>query len=249
MKPARVLVVAGHDSSGGAGVDADREAILAFGAEVECVITAWTTQDEQRFGELGAVRASEWLSVGLNLLERSPAILKFGLLPGADALAAARVLALRARELQGPGTPWVLDPVVASSTGREFLCAADREWLRLELLPLGPILTPNRPEAELLADLPGEPERAARALLDAGCSAVVLKGGHAGGGTARDLLFRAGEPEFACERPRVAGRGLHGSGCRFASALAAGLARGDALPDAVQAAGDYVARRIAAEAQ
>jgi hydroxymethylpyrimidine/phosphomethylpyrimidine kinase len=243
-----VLVVAGRDPTGGAGVDADREALSAFGCEAATVLTALTDQDGERFYALGARDPRAWLAEARAELHDAPAALKTGLLPGAAHVAAAARLA---GEL-APGTPVVVDPVLAASGGEVLLDDAGILVLLAELVPCGVVLTPNVPEAARLTDL--DPERlaaepelrlaAARRLCAAGARAVVLKGGHDAVDPVRDLVLeRDGEPVWLLH-PRVRGMRLHGSGCRFASALAAGLAAGVPLPEAAGRAGEWVARLV-----
>jgi hydroxymethylpyrimidine/phosphomethylpyrimidine kinase len=260
VRAPRVLVVAGHDPSfsptarGGAGVDADREAIEAFGGEARCVVTAWTDQAQGVVRSLGARDPGAWLREARAELS-GPAFgaLKSGLLPGAGHV---RALARLLDELP-PGLPAVVDPVLAASGGEPFLAADGVAALLAELLPRGVVLTPNVPEAARLAGLaPGSTERlagdraareaAAGALLEAGARAVVLKGGHGREDPVRDLVWERGAEPVWLAHPRIPGLGLHGSGCRFASALAAGLAGGLPLVAAARRAGEWVAARIAA---
>jgi hydroxymethylpyrimidine/phosphomethylpyrimidine kinase len=258
VKP-RVLVVAGHDPSyggprGGAGVDADREAIERAGGTALCVVSAWTEQDGLRVHAVRAREAPEWLAEARRALGTGAAVraLKGGLL--ADA-ASVRAFGALAGELL-PGTPVVLDPVLAASGGEPFLDAEGVAALRAELLARGPVLTPNLPEAARLAGAElaelqrSRPARvaAARTLLALGAGAVVLKGGHADDARAADLVLARGARAVWIERPRLAGRSLHGSGCRFAATLAAELARGSDLETAARRAGDAVARLLAARA-
>jgi hydroxymethylpyrimidine/phosphomethylpyrimidine kinase len=256
----RVLVVAGHDPhdgvTAGAGVDADREAIEAFGGEARCVVTAWTDQRGGVVRALGPRDPGAWLVEARAELCGAPiAAVKSGLLPGA---AHVRALARFLGELP-PGLPVVCDPVLAASSGATFLDAEGRAALLAEIVPRGVVLTPNVPEAAALAfaaedsaaaadTLARDPDariHAARRLVDAGARAVVLTGGHGREDPLRDLVVERGAAPIWLERPRVPGPGLHGSGCRFASALAVGLASHGDLSEAARCAGEWVARRIA----
>ncbi len=251
MRPL-VLVIAGSDSSGGAGIDADRDALAEFPVELHSVVTAWTRQDDGGVRELGAVDPAAWLEEACAVIrEKKPAALKLGLLPGAEAVSAATRLVAELRADPLDTTPVILDPVIGSSSGHRFLDAVALERLR-ELLALGPILTPNLPEAAELTsrDLAAlrarsfEREAAARELLEAGAQAVLLKGGHAEESPARDLICtRGGTPRWL-EHERLAGRSIRGSGCRFASALAGGLACGETLESAARRAGELVLERL-----
>ncbi len=236
----RVLVVAGHDPTGGAGVDADREALEAHGAEMIEVVTARTDQDGTRVRSIGARDPEAWLAEARTELAREPVAVKSGLLPGADHV---RALARLLDELEG--IPVVVDPVLSASGGEPFLDDAGVAALVEELLPRGPVLTPNRPEARRLTGL-DDPLDAAKALLERGAAAVVLKGGHADEDPVRDLVLERDAEPVWCSHPRVPGRSLHGSGCRHASALAAGLAAGLPLAEAAAAAGRYVRGLLAA---
>ena len=251
MRPL-VLVIAGSDSSGGAGVDADRDALREFPVEVASVVTAWTRQDESGVVELGAVEPDEWLREARSVIARErPAALKLGLLPGEEAVRAAAELIAELRATEASATPVVLDPVIASSSGHRFLDATALSALH-ELVALGPIVTPNLPEvAELtgrqaggLLEHASERVAVARELLDAGARAVVLKGGHATESPARDLLVERGRDPVWFEHERLEGRSIRGSGCRFASALAGALACGRTLEEAARAAGELVLERL-----
>jgi hydroxymethylpyrimidine/phosphomethylpyrimidine kinase len=242
--PARVLVLAGHDPSGGAGIEADRATCAHFGVEATTVVTAWTEQDGARVSAVRPRPSAEWGSEARAALEPLPAALKTGLLSNAaDVRELVALLAPLSRDL-----PVVVDPVLSASGGEPFLDADGLEWMRAELFRRGVILTPNLPE---LARLSGarlvalESSRAARvvaaeSLLARGLAAVVVKGGHAPDADATDMLLRPGKPPVLVTHERFAGRRLHGSGCRFASALAANLALGRSLPEAVQVASGYL---------
>ncbi|MEO0652564.1 MAG: bifunctional hydroxymethylpyrimidine kinase/phosphomethylpyrimidine kinase [Planctomycetota bacterium] len=246
-----VLVCAGHDPSGGAGVDADREAIEACGARVRAVVTTDTDQDGVRVRGFVPRAADRWRAEAEVHMERQPhpRALKFGLLSDRAAVEAAAALARRAART---GIPVVVDPVLAASGGERFLDGAGVRALLGALIPSGVVLTPNLHEA---AELTGRPRdalvadsaargRAAGELLALGAAAVVLKDGHGTAALVRDWVCTAGEEPLVLERPRQPGPGIHGSGCRHASALAAGLARGLGLGAAASAAGDYLAARI-----
>lgn len=252
----RLLVIAGHDSSGGAGVDADRHAAEAAGVAVRCVVTAWTVQDGSGVRELGAIEPARWRDEALSHVEWRPAAVKVGLLPGEAAVEAALEVLLTLRRRLGEALPVVLDPVIAASSGGRFLeQEVVRGPLRSILIAGGVILTPNLPEAEelgglaagaLAEDLPAR-LAVAEALVTAGARAVLLKGGHGGEDPVRDLVVEAGggAPTWLIH-PRVPGRGIRGSGCRFATAVAARLAAGASLPEAAARAGEWVASLVRA---
>lgn len=240
----RVLVLAGDDPSGGAGVAADRAACAHFGVEATAVVTAWTEQDGERVQAVRPRPSAEWGREARAALEQVPAAVKTGLLSNAaDVRELVALLAPLSREL-----PVVVDPVLSASGGEPFLDADGLEWMRAELFRRGVILTPNLPELARLAGArlaalessPAARVVAAESLLARGLAAVVVKGGHAPDADATDMLLRPGKPPVLITHARLVGRRLHGSGCRFASALAANLALGKTLPESVQAASAYL---------
>jgi hydroxymethylpyrimidine/phosphomethylpyrimidine kinase len=256
-RPPRLLVVAGHDPSG-AGIDADREALAGLPLEARFVVTARTEQDAGGVRALGARGAAEWLREALR--ELPAAALKFGLLPGSEHVHAAAELVRAARERHTSVLGWgahasvwaVVDPVLSSSSGSRFLDAAGaREYLSA-LLPARIVLTPNLDElAELSGlardDLAQHPETrsiAALALLDLGAEAIVVKGGHGEENPVRDLVLARESGPVWLEHARVRGGKVRGSGCRFATRLAAHLALGATLVDAAREASEHVLDRI-----
>lgn len=248
----RLLVVAGHDPSG-AGVDADRAAL--DGLDVECivVVTARTDQDDQGVRSIGARGAAEWLAEARAELANGVDGLKFGLLPGVEHVRAAATLA---RELgrRNAQAVIVVDPVLAASSGARFLDDDAVEAIRGELCGAGIVLTPNLAEAaELtglsLARLARSPAARAEAcclLLGFGPRAVVLKGGHGAEDPVQDTWADHDGLLGTVEHARVPGGKLRGSGCRFATRLAAELVLGKELPAAVAAASASVSSRIRA---
>ena len=260
----RILVVAGHDPSGGAGIDADREAATTLGVTIDVVVTARTDQDASAVRSVGARSPDTWLAEAVAAAARSrPGALKFGLLPGAEHVEAAVLLVQRLLRLF-PRLAVVVDPIVASSSGFRFLDDAGVAALRDRLGALDVVLTPNVPELALLAGadaeaLAGSIEQrvaAARRLLAGGARAVVAKGGHGGEDPLVDLVLERGAAAaLHLTRPRVKGRPRgqeaapltrRGTGCRFATALACGLALGPPLATAAERAGALVAAAVAA---
>lgn len=253
MSVAYLLAIGGTDSSGGAGLDADRHAAELVGVPCVPIVTAATEQTDAAVRALNSRAPDTWLFEALGAMsEQNPAAIKLGLLPGrAHVVAATSVLDQVLFE--SPGLPVVLDPVIASSSGHTFLDAAALDALR-KLCSRPLILTPNLPEAaaltgvlpELLANDQDARLAAAQTLLGLGLTAVALKGGHATGGTVSDLLLVRDQPPIWSEHPRHPGPGIRGSGCRFATAMAAHLALGMPLPAANQAASTLVSELIAA---
>lgn len=241
-----LLAVGGTDSSGGAGLTADADACHV---ELRTVTTAATMQTDAEVQAVGAVEPDVWLFQALSAMAvANPGAMKFGLLPGPEHVRSALAVIDQVR-FEAPDLPCVVDPVLVASSGHRFLGAADIRPLLARPL----ILTPNLPEAAELTGAPldllqgdeGARLAAAQTLLQGGLRAAVLKGGHGAGGEAVDLVLEAGQAPVWIRRPRLPGPGIRGSGCRFASALAAHLAEGAALPDAAAAAGELVAQRIA----
>jgi hydroxymethylpyrimidine/phosphomethylpyrimidine kinase len=238
------LTIAGSDSSGGAGIQADLKTFCAFGVYGASVVTALTAQNTQRVGAIEAV-ASQFVAAQLEavLSDLDVAAVKTGM------LANAAIVAVVAGRLRGASRPLIVDPVMAASSGGALLAADAVAVLRDALLPLATLLTPNRPEAALLLgtrEAASEEEAVAhaKALRGLGCSAVLLKGGHARGAEAVDILCDGEIHRFA--RPRLAAHHGHGSGCTLAAAIAALLAQGVGLVQAVERAKSYVWQALAA---
>jgi hydroxymethylpyrimidine/phosphomethylpyrimidine kinase len=239
----RVLIVAGSDSGGGAGIQADIKAVTALGAFAATAITALTAQNT--LGVHGV------LPIPLDFIRQQMRVVLDDI--GADAIKtgmlheAATIEAVCA-ELP-PDTPLVADPVMVAKGGHALLQDAAVSTLRRLLLPRATVLTPNLPEAEVLTGLriraAEDMPAAARALLALGARAVLLKGGHLEGPRVLDLLATP-EGIHAFEGERIATRHTHGTGCTLASAVAAGLAQQLSLHDAVARARAYVLAAIKA---
>ncbi len=237
----RVLVIAGSDSGGGAGIQADIKAIMAAGGYAATAITALTAQNTLGVHATLPVPA-EFVRRQIEAVfdDIGADAVKTGMLGDAEMVTAvADELARRAATI-----PIVVDPVMVAKGGAPLLAQAALSNLRDRLLPLASLLTPNLPEAEALLGRPvDDPAEAAAALCRLGPKAVLLKGGHAEGATALDVLAHAGGIE-RFEMPRIQTRHTHGTGCTLASAIAAGLAQGMGLVDAVRRARRYVQEAI-----
>jgi hydroxymethylpyrimidine/phosphomethylpyrimidine kinase len=241
----RVLIIAGSDSGGGAGIQADLKAVTALGAFGMTAITALTAQNT--LGVHGV------LPVPLDFLRQQIAVVLDDL--GADAiktgmLADSATIEAVCDEIaaRAPGLPLVVDPVMVAKGGHPLLEPEAAETLKRRLLPIATVLTPNLPEAEALcgfaiADV-GAMHQAAKALLALGPKAVLLKGGHLPGDEVVDLLATGARIEIFRDR-RIETRHTHGTGCTLASAVAAGLAQGLSLRDSVIRARAYVRAAIA----
>jgi len=242
----RVLIIAGSDSGGGAGIQADIKAVTALGGFAATAVTALTAQDTLGVhGVLPVPVAFIRQQMRVVLRDIGADALKTGMLHDAATIAAVcDEIAAEARDI-----PLVADPVMVAKGGHPLLQPDAVETLRRRLLPRATIITPNLPEAEVLSGLAipdaAAMPAAAAALLRLGARAVLLKGGHLAGDTVVDLLATADGTE-AFESPRIATRHTHGTGCTLASALAAGLAQGLTLRAAVIRARDYVRAAILA---
>lgn len=238
----RVLIIAGSDSGGGAGIQADIKAVTAMGGYAATAITAITVQNT-----LG-VHAVHPLP--LDLIEAQARAVLDDI--GADAiktgmLGSTEVVERVAALLDTSDGPAVVDPVMIAKGGSPLLPDEAVQAVRSLMVLRAALLTPNAPEAEALtgivvADLDGQ-RRAGEALLAMGARAVLMKGGHVPGETVIDLLLTP-TGETLLEGPRLDTRHTHGTGCTLASACAAGLAKGLPLEAAVAEAWAYVAEAI-----
>jgi hydroxymethylpyrimidine/phosphomethylpyrimidine kinase len=242
----RVLVIAGSDSGGGAGIQADIKTATALGAYAATAITALTVQDTLGVHAVmqvppDFVRAQIRAVLG----DIGADAIKIGMLGDAATVAAvAEAIAEHAA-----GIPLVLDPVMVAKGGAALLDPDAVAALQRLLVPRATLLTPNTPEASVLAGVPvpdlAAARQAARALLRLGVAAVLLKGGHLPGDTVTDLLATAHETiEYAA--PRIPGRSTHGTGCTLSTAIAVRLAQGAGLTQAVAQARAYLLAAIAA---
>ena len=240
----RVLAIAGSDSGGGAGIQADIKAITALGAYAATAITALTAQNTVGVHGIRIVPPDFiYQQIVVVLDDIGADAVKTGML--GDVATIETVADALARH--AAGVPFVLDPVMVAKGGARLLDPGSVHALIRQLLPKATVITPNLPEAEVLSGRPipdvAAMHDAAKALLDLGVPAVLLKGGHLPGDTLVDLLAtREGIEAFGA--PRIDTRHTHGTGCTMASAIAAGLAQAMTLRDAVQRARDYVRAAI-----
>ncbi|UPY35261.1 bifunctional hydroxymethylpyrimidine kinase/phosphomethylpyrimidine kinase [Sediminicoccus sp. KRV36] len=240
----RVLICAGSDSGGGAGIQADIKAVTALGGFAMTAITALTAQNT--LGVQGVVGvAPEFIRRQMqSVLEDLGAdAIKTGMLHDVATInAVCDEITWRAADV-----PLVADPVMVAKGGHRLLAQDAVETLKRRLLPLAAVITPNLPEAEELSGLAITNEagmhQAAAALLAMGARAVLLKGGHMEGDLLVDLLVTP-QGTHRYEDQRIATRHTHGTGCTLASAIAAGLAQGLALEPAVRRARAYVRAAI-----
>ena len=240
----RVLAIGGSDSSGGAGIQADIKTGMALGVEVATAITAITAQNSLGVQKIMPVPIAMLAAQIRSVCEDTPpAAIKLGMM-----VDAARIRTV-INTLRTYNTRHVVcDPVLASTSGRVLLDGAGQREL-FKLLPWVTLLTPNADEVAILT---GRTVRslqeyldAGRILLDRGAAAVLLKGGHRGGDESCDLLLQRSDPSpIFFSAPRIATHNDHGTGCVLASAIAAGLAKGLTLVDAIDKARDYVQQAL-----
>ncbi len=244
MSRGRVLIVAGSDSGGGAGIQADIKAVTALGGHAATAITALTAQNTTGVYGIHEVPL-DFLRQQMELVleDIGADCIKTGMLHSPEVIhLVADVL-----EAHAPDVPLVVDPVMVAKGGARLLQEQATQALRTRLLPMASVLTPNLPEAEILAERPIsslDDQRAAGAALRAmGAAAVLMKGGHLEGPEVNDLLLgEGGERLFTAVRLET--RHTHGTGCTLASAIACGLALGRELETAVAEARDYVLEAI-----
>ncbi|MDH4174092.1 MAG: hydroxymethylpyrimidine/phosphomethylpyrimidine kinase [Betaproteobacteria bacterium] len=224
--PPNVLAIAAADPTGGAGLQADILTLASLGCHPLSVLTALTVQDTHGVTALHLVPAAQVAAQARCVLADAPArAIKIGVFGSAEnAQAIAAILDAH------PGVPVVLDPVLASARGDALGDAAALQALRELLLPRATVATPNSVEARALGG--------AAALLALGCRHVLVTGAHEPGDEVVNVLHGAAGIEREDRWPRLPGS-YHGSGCTLASALAARLAHGDALAEAVRRAQDY----------
>jgi hydroxymethylpyrimidine/phosphomethylpyrimidine kinase len=241
---ARVLIVAGSDSGGGAGIQADIKTVTALGGFAATAITALTAQNTQGvFGIVGVDPAFIQQQMRVVLEDIGADSVKTGMLHSAAVIEAVCEIL----DSLDPAIPVVVDPVMVAESGDSLLDPGAMESLAQRLLPKATLLTPNAPEAEHLtgdtindvADM----TRAANRLLDMGSGAVLVKGGHLSGETVQDVLA-TGDTVETFESPRIDTRHTHGTGCTLASAIATGLGQGLEMRSAVIRARAYLYEAI-----
>lgn len=234
----RILIIAGSDSGGGAGIQADIKTVSAFGGYAMTAITALTAQNTQGvFGVHPIPPDFVAEQIQLVLSDIGVNAIKTGMLHSAE------IIKTVAATLEGIDVPLVVDPVMVAKGGTALLEESALSALREHLIPRTALLTPNIPEAALLTGLPivtiQDMYQAAPLLLGLGAAAVLLKGGHLPGATVTDLLITPQGIE-AFTSPRIDTRHTHGTGCTLASAIATLLGAGRPLPEAVRRARAYV---------
>jgi hydroxymethylpyrimidine/phosphomethylpyrimidine kinase len=240
------LTIAGSDSSGGAGIQADLKTFAAFGvygASVIAALTAQNTQGVTGIHQVPAVFVTAQIDAVFGDLEVKA--VKIGMVAERAVIDAivAGLERWRPRHV-------VLDPVMVATSGDRLLAPDAIDALRTKLIPRAEIITPNLPEAAALLDEPvasseTQIENQGKRLLAMGCGAVLIKGGHGQGAESIDYLVRK-QGVVALPAPRLVTKNTHGTGCSLSSAIAAGLAKGDDLETAVRNAKTWISAAIAA---
>jgi hydroxymethylpyrimidine/phosphomethylpyrimidine kinase len=243
-----VLSIAGSDSGGGAGIQADLKTFSSLGVYGATAITAITAQNTQGVHSQFALPPQMVYDQIIAVMEDiHPSVIKIGMLSN------VQVATVVADALERYSIPIILDPVMVSSSGHRLLSVEAQEVLKERLLPMAQLVTPNIPEMEALSDMPlltiSDKYNAAKHLLSLGVQSVLLKGGHEEGEVKVDILYQKSPQgivicSFSSDTLNT--RNIHGTGCTLSSAIAAYMARGLDLKDAVSSAKIYITEAIKA---
>ena len=242
-KPARVLIIAGSDCGGGAGIQGDIKTVTCLGGYAATAITALTAQNTTGVYGIHDV-PTEFIAhqIKLVLEDIGADAIKTGMLSKASVV---EVVATVLKDY--PQIPLILDPVMFAKGGEALLQEDALETLKKRLIPLAEIITPNIPEAEFLANMEiktvSDMSAAAEKILALGCNSVLIKGGHLAGEKLTDLLA-TNDDEMIFTQARIDTKNTHGTGCALASAIATGLAQKMPLYDAVARARQFVLKAI-----
>ena len=239
------LTIAGSDSSGGAGIQADLKSFAALGVYGASAITALTAQNTTGVSGIHPVPAS-FVTAQIDAVfsDLDVGAVKIGMVAQAET-----IVAIADGLKRWAPRHVVLDPVMVATSGDRLLAAEAVDALKTMLFPLASLITPNLPEAAALLNEPvasseADVARQGRRLLAMGCRAVLVKGGHGYGAESIDYLIDA-ERSIALSAPRIATSNTHGTGCSLSSAIAAGLAKGEAMETAVRNAKAWITEAIA----
>ncbi len=241
------LTIAGSDPSGGAGIQADLKTFHQFGVYGEAVITLVTVQNTRRVSRVEVMPADLVAAQIRAVLEDiPPKAAKTG------ALGSAEIIKAIAEVAQSFPFPLVVDPVMISKQGARLMSYEAEEALKRKLLPYAALVTPNIPEAEALAGMKirieEEMSAAGDRILEFGCKAVLVKGGHLPGEPVDVLRWAGGRSAYdgpsRFSGSRVATKHTHGTGCTYSAAITAALALGNALPEAILHSHQYVQNAI-----
>jgi hydroxymethylpyrimidine/phosphomethylpyrimidine kinase len=245
----KVLTIAGSDSGGGAGIQADLKTFSAIGCYGMSVITALTAQNTQGVNAIHAVpQAFAVEQIEAVLSDIGADAIKIGMLYSAELIEAV------AQALKKHGArKIVLDPVMVAQSGDKLLQEDAIEAIKTHLMPLADVVTPNIPEASVLCGRPltqwSDIESAAETLAKYGSRSILIKGGHGDERKSTDLLFLSGEGRFvSLEADRIETRNNHGTGCTLSSAIASYLAKGNDIEKSVQMAKEFINHAITAGA-
>lgn len=243
-----VLSIAGSDSSGGAGIQADLKTLSALGVYGATAITALTAQNTNGVhSQLAIPPQMVYDQIVATVKDIHPSVIKIGMLANAEVANAVADALIRY------SIPIILDPVMVSSSGHRLLSIDAQEVVIERLLPIATLITPNIPEMEALTAMPlstsDEKYDAARHLISLGAQAILLKGGHEQGETKSDTLYQKTSNSVISTHfstPTIATRNIHGTGCTLSSAIAAYMARGYSLERAISKAKTYIFEAIKA---
>lgn len=244
------LSIAGSDSSGGAGIQADIKTLSALGVYGATAITAITAQNTLGVhSQLAIDPQMVYDQICAVVDDLHPQVVKIGMLSN-EGIVLAVAEALRKYQL-----PVILDPVIISTSGHRLLSEDAQEVLKHKLLPLSTLVTPNIPEMSTLTAMPlatfEDKERAAQHLMQYGATSVLLKGGHEEGDTKSDILFSmspSGVQSTIFSSQTIQTRNTHGTGCTLSAAIAAFIARGESINEAIAKAKSYISDAIRAGA-
>lgn len=244
------LSIAGSDSSGGAGIQADLKTFSSLGVYGTTAITAITAQNTQGVHSQLAIAPQMVYDQIIAVMEDlNPSVIKIGMLSNSEIVCAV------AEALSQYQLPIILDPVIVSSSGHRLLSIEAQESVKERLLPLSTLVTPNIPEMEALTSVTlstyKDKERAAHYLIELGAKAILLKGGHEEGDTKSDTLFSAsptGIKASTFTSQTIHTKNIHGTGCTLSAAIAAFIARGESINEAIAKAKSYISDAIRAGA-
>ncbi|RZS96246.1 bifunctional hydroxymethylpyrimidine kinase/phosphomethylpyrimidine kinase [Cecembia calidifontis] len=235
-----VLSIAGSDSGGGAGIQADLKTFAALGCYGMTVITATTAQNTQGVRDIFPIPPRHIEAQLMAVLEDiPPKAIKIGMVNQPEVV---EVLTSTLKNF--PQIPIVFDPVMVATSGDRLIAEGTVALLKEKLFPLATLITPNLDEAAMLTgyevDSVNKMHQAGKDLLNMQCQAVLIKGGHLNTPVIQDILFQKEMPEQSYESTYIKTKNLHGTGCTLSSAIAAVLAKGNPLPKAVEMAKNYV---------
>lgn len=239
-RPTTVLTIAGSDSGGGAGIQADIKSISANGCFALSVITAITAQNSYAVTDIHQIPQKTIINQLVAVLEDFPIdAIKIGMLGDKETIHCVADTLIR----QEKRPPIVLDPVMISKAGAALLQPDAINALKNHLLPLATLITPNLPEAQILAGLENEDNAQilAKALINKEIEQhILIKGGHRTGNEINDYLQLTDGQVFSFSHPKITSQNTHGTGCSLSSAIAAQLALGKDIKQAIQLATDYI---------